>query len=332
MNNNADNVTLEILNEDSSVIETGMPVPGGKHPNEKVTPGDGDWLNEFGERLNFFKQFSQTEYLTVASKGYVEMLERIHVTVDEIFWKAKYELQDAEGKCQKAKYESQRTKQLHEDLENELKKVTRQFQEIQQKCEVACKQFDIAKQVLVEAEASCTNCSHGKNTAIDNCQRTLQEHDLVCKQLQGIFETLKWYKSEEKKMRKEIRFTLPYRDDLGQTYLPVDVWEISLFQGVTETIDLKSHRPEIQWEISEKGVGKWQIMDGNKIIILIRRVNQMIQLEWTEEVTFDYDFSEIDESYSLVITHFIDAEQKIARERAYPLFATIPVPTNKSIE
>jgi len=336
---NGDQMALEILNDDDDDLalasKTERSVSNSDSPSDKTVYREWDWIEEPEKRIEFFKRFQQFKYLAATSKDYVETLRRTHEDGWNGLWRIKYDIENVDNERQEVALEFQRVKQRFENLETEIRKTERQLEEARRELQVTEQQLGSAKQKLEDADADYVTHSHNQNEAIDGFQRTFMEHDQVYKQLRNVFYALEQYELQEETIRQPN--LLPFdKDILGQTYLPSTVWEVPLLKGITETIDLKSLSHEKRWEIKANGTDKWHITDIEirKTIILVRRFDQKIQVEWTDDIK-NFEPSVNDErSYALVITHTIDAENKMFWQRDYPLFAfnnvraksAIPVP------
>jgi len=153
---------------------------------------------------------------------------------------------------------------------------------------------------------------------------TFAKHDLHYKKLEIAHSLLQWHKEQGDKIYKSIPLLpLGHGDELGQNAPASTVGEITLLDGITEKIALKPFAQKQRWTITEVETRKWQITDNGKPMILIRRNDDKIQIEWMDEIKErKYDPSINDVRFSvLVITHTVTvAEHNISRQQYCSLF------------
>lgn len=318
--------SLNVMNEDSDAVQVASNLPvAGKTSGVECASEEWNWREEHAKWLSLFKHFEQFQCLTADSVEYIKTLKQIINEGAINYNDASKERKNAENFRQNIERELKSAKRIHESTQDELKSAERKFNEAQRKKEKSESELEKVKQEFKSASASFETLSQAETTATENYQRTLRAQEQVREQLEKkILGALKWYESEREKI---CRLPLFNKDKLGQTDLPSMVWEIPLIPGVSEKIDLNSSFHEKQWTLTGEG-SRWQIKDDktDRVVMLIRRFKQKIQIEWADEIKQGFDLSVNDvQGYELVITHTIDAEHKIARQQNYPLFA-IPTP------
>ena len=323
--------------EDSDAI--GINTSLNASPSSERIAGGANIEAEYEGRIALFYHIEQFKNLTDDSKKMATTLKTKHIQIKEpinalqkdiLEKKNEHTKADVDANAATRQYDSakynvgvaerarENAKKFFEEALKGLNDSESNVETAKQKLEDADKNVDAANKKFDETNRNVTEATQKLCEAKEKFRQSLGEYDLNIKQLRTALSSLQWHKEQEKKASYRLPLPPIQRDELGQTLLPSTVWDVPLREDITETIEIKSTPKDRQWAISGES-GQWQIMFDGKVIVSIRRQYQKLQIEWTEEVKSDFNFSIMD---TVLIVHTINHESvlKIATQKEYHLF------------